>query len=337
VGLYAFVALFFRLDWYFRLPLNVLLVNDSIAFVAGLICWQIARWVVLKNQVRYPGLANTRQRLLWLLMALPILVSGAWFLRHTVRFLLYGNFLLFGSGVELSRTIGIQIFYHFIYFSIYEGWYILRQWKRETVETNTLEKVSLQSQLDALQQQVNPHFLFNSLNSLSSLISEDPDRADAFLDELTSVFRYLLQANNRELVALRDELDFVRSYVYLLQTRYQSGLVFDVSTDTTDDLDSLLIPPLTLQVLIENALRYNVILPDQPLHIRISTGTDGRLHVSNTLQRKPLRVATAGSGLTNLSIRYELLSQDKLVITEETDWFTVSLPLVREGQLTELG
>jgi sensor histidine kinase YesM len=291
--------------------------------------------VVLAIQQRYPGLANTTRRLLWLLAALPVLVFFAWFMRHTTRYLIDGRFLYFSSAVELSRTIGIQIFYHFNYFAIYEGWYILRQWHRETVETSTLEKVSLQSQLTSLQHQVNPHFLFNSLNSLSSLIAENPDQADAFLDELTAVFRYLLQASDRHLVSLGDELAFIRSYFHLLQTRYQSGLVLELGVD--DLHETQLIPPLTLQVLVENAVRYNVILPEQPLHIRIYTTADHRLHVANTLQRKSLRVDTTGAGLANLATRYELLSESPLVIEEQDGWFIVNLPLVSEGRQAEVG
>ncbi len=331
IGLYLFVALFFRLDWYLKLPPKTLLFNDTIAILAGILCWQMARWVVLWIQARNPGLANTRRRLLWLALALPVLVNIAWVLRLSIRYLIDGKFLYFGTAVELSRNIGIQIFYHFIYFAVYEGWYILRQWRRDTVETSTLEKISLQSQLTSLQHQVNPHFLFNSLNSLSSLISESPVRADAFLEELTTVFRYLLQANDHRLVPLRNEMDFIRSYCHLLKARYQTGLILDLTTNSIHD--SLLIPPLTLQVLIENAVRYNIILPEQPLHIRMHTTPDGLLHVANTLQRKTIRVETAGAGLNNLATRFELLNEGKLTIEEKSGWFVVSLPLIKESYL----
>ncbi len=333
VGLYVFVSVFFRLDLYVKLPLQTLLTNAFIAITAGIICWNLARWVVLYTQQRHPGLANTRQRLWWLLAALPVLVGFAWILRHIIRFLIDGTFNYYTTPIELSRNIGIQIFYHFIYFAFYEGWYILRQWQRETVETSTLEKISLQSQLTSLQHQVNPHFLFNSLNSLSSLIGESPVRADAFLEELTAVFRYLLQASDRRLVPLREEVAFIHSYCHLLQTRYQGGLVLDLAIDTSHE--SLLVAPLTLQMLVENAVRYNVILPERPLHIRMYTTPDQRLHVANTLQRKTIRVETAGAGLTNLATRYELLNQGELVIEEQPGWFVVSLPLVSRGLLAE--
>lgn len=334
LGLYIFVALFFRLDWYLKLPPRTALFNDAIALSAGIICWQIARWVILLIQRHYPGLANTRRRFVRLLIVFPVLVNFAWIMRLTVRFLIDGQFLYFGTGVELSRNIGIQIFYHFIYFAVYEGWYVLREWQRETIEANTLEKVSLQSQLTSFQHQVNPHFLFNSLNSLSSLISESPDRADAFLDELTSVFRYLLQASNHRLVTLREEMDFIRSYGHLLQTRYPNGLLLSLTADAAQE--TLLMPPLTLQMLVENAVRYNVILPEQPLHIRIYTTPNRRLHVANTLQRKALRVDTYGAGLTNLATRYELLNEGQLVIEEQPGWFVVSLPLLSQRRTDEV-
>ncbi|QIP11889.1 histidine kinase [Spirosoma aureum] len=335
IGLYVFVSVFFRLELYINLPLNRFLVSVTIALTSGIICWQLARWVVLRIQQRYPGLTNTRQRLLWLLASLPLLVGFAWLLRHLVRFLIEGTFQYYSTPVELSRNIGIQIFYHFIYFALYEGWYILQEWQRETVETSTLEKVSLQSQLISLQHQVNPHFLFNSLNSLSSLIGDSPVQADVFLGELTAVFRYLLQASEHQLVPLHDEIAFIRSYFHLLQTRYQTGLILDLSVDTSEGQG--LIPPLTLQVLVENAVRYNVILPGKPLHVRIYTTADQRLYVANTLQPKSLRVETAGGGLSNLVTRYELLNEGKLVIEEQPGWFIVSLPLMSEGRVAEVG
>lgn len=333
IALYVFVSVFFRLDLYNGLSLETILLNAAIALTAGVACWQIARWVVLRIQRYYPGLVNTRRRLFRLLAVLPVLVGIAWFMRHAIRYLITGTFTFYSGPIELSRNIGIQIFYHFIYFSIYEGWYILRQWQRDTIETGLLEKVSLQSQLTSLQHQVNPHFLFNSLNSLSSLISENPLRADSFLEELTAVFRYLLQASDRRLVPLREELSFIRSYGHLMQTRYQTGLKLDISVDATHE--DMLVPPLTLQVLVENAVHYNVIMPDQPLHIRIFTTPGQRLYVANTLQRKNLRVETGGAGLTNLATRYQLLNQGELIIEEQPGWFIVSLPLVGEGRLTD--
>jgi hypothetical protein len=326
VGMFVFVGLFFRLDWYFQLPLRTTLLNDAIALVAGLVSWQIARGVVLQIQHTLPGLANTRRRLLWLLAVLPLLVNFAWIMRHAARFLIDGKFLYFNSTIELSRTLGIQLFYHFIYFTIYEVWYILRHWQRETVETNLLEKISLQNQLLSLQQQVNPHFLFNSLNSLSALIRESPERADAFLDDLTSLFRYLLEASEQQLVTLGEEVNFIRSYTHLLLTRYPNNLVIDLQIEPASE--DWLIPPLTLQLLVENAVRHNVMLPEQPLTIRIYTMSDQRLYIANSLQRKSLLVESDRARLTNLTIRYELLNKGELIIEEKSDWFLVSLPLI---------
>ncbi|HEV7351197.1 sensor histidine kinase [Telluribacter sp.] len=335
VCLFAFVAIFFRLNrYFFSWPWTTILLNDSVELAAGIFSWQVARWAVLRIQRYCPGLSNTRRRLLWLLTFMPLLVAVSWFVRHSVRYFIEGQFLYFTDTAEISRSIGIQFFHNFIYLIIYEGWYVLRKWHRETVETNTLEKVSLQSQLRSLQHQVNPHFLFNSLNSLSSLISECPNRADAFLDELTSVFRYLLQASERHLVPLAEEVEFIRSFGHLLQVRYPAGLVLDLSIDPAQE--SLLIPPLTLQMLVENAVRYNIILPEQPLHIRIYTTADRRLYVANTLQRKPLRVETTGAGLTNLTVRYGLLNEGELTIEEQPQWFVVSMPLVSTERIAEL-
>ncbi|GAB3178089.1 sensor histidine kinase [Telluribacter humicola] len=334
IVLFAFVAIFFRLNrYFFSWPWTTILLNDSVELATGILNWQIARWAVLRIQLNTPGLTNTRQRFLRLLSIMPLLVAVSFFIRHAARYFIEDQFMFFTDTAEVSRSVGIQFFHVFIYLVIYEGWYQIRQWQQEAIETSTLEKVSLQSQLRSLQHQVNPHFLFNSLNTLSSLIRESPSRADAFLDELTSVFRYLLQSE-RQLVPLSEEVEFIQSFGHLLQVRYPAGLVMDISIDATQK--SLFIPPLTLQMLVENAVRYNVILPEQPLHIRIYTTPDQRLSVANSLQRKPLRVETTGAGLTNLTIRYGLLNEGELIIEEQPDWFVVSMPLVTESRLAEL-
>jgi LytS/YehU family sensor histidine kinase len=148
------------------------------------------------------------------------------------------------------------------------------------------------------------------------------------------VFRYLLQANDRQLVPLADELSFIRSYGHLLQARHSDGLVLTLHVDPAHE--SMCLPPLTLQMLVENAVRYNIILPEQPLHIRIYTTPDNRLYVANSLQRKPLRVETGGAGLTNLTIRYGLFNEGELAIEERPEEFVVSMPLLCETRMAEL-
>lgn len=190
-----------------------------------------------------------------------------------------------------------------------------------------LKQEKTEAQMRALQSQISPHFLFNSLNSLSSLISDEPRQAEAFVDELSTVYRYLLQDSEKELTTLSNELRFINAYYHLLKTRHGSGIQLITQIDETRR--PYLLPPLTLQLLIENAVKHNVVLPDRPLKIAIRTDEDHGLIVSNTLQRKPSgRVMSTGKGLLNISEKYRLLNQPGLRIEETTDTFRVVVPLM---------
>ncbi|MEZ0606951.1 sensor histidine kinase [Fibrella sp. WM1] len=192
-----------------------------------------------------------------------------------------------------------------------------------------LEQEKNEVHIRALQAQVNPHFLFNSLNSLSALIEDDAQQATRFLDELSSVYRYLLRANEQMLTSLAAELSFIQSYSHLLRTRHGDAL--RIVWHIAPPLMNRQLPPLTLQLLMENAVKHNVALPDQPLTIAITTDEHDRLVVRNNVQRKTVRVASNGVGLANIWTKYQMLNQPAPVILEREGYFVVSLPLLDAG------
>ncbi|KAA9356956.1 sensor histidine kinase [Larkinella humicola] len=202
---------------------------------------------------------------------------------------------------------------------------------RENLENDLvlqrMQQEKTEVQMRALQSQVNPHFLFNGLNTLSSLIDEDPRQASEFVDELSNVYRYLLRSNENELVTLSDELRFIRSYFHLLQTRF--GHSVSLQETVSDANQTALLPPLTLQLLVENAVKHNIILPDQPLQIRIRTTSQDLLIVENNLQRKNLRIESNGVGLSNIDTKYRLLNQPAPLVGEADGWFQVILTLLK--------
>lgn len=189
-----------------------------------------------------------------------------------------------------------------------------------------LEQEKTDVQLRALQSQVNPHFLFNSLNSLSSLIDDDPGRASQFVNELSLVYRYLLRANDQTLTTLSSELDFIQSYYHLLKTRHGNGLDLRISVD--EDNQMKLLPPLTLQLLVENAVKHNITSAKQPLTIEVFTANDGQLVVRNNLQRKKTRILSNGVGLSTIATHYQKLQQPAPIVTDEDGQFTITLPLI---------
>ncbi len=204
--------------------------------------------------------------------------------------------------------------------------------KAELVQRR-LEQEKTDVQLRALQAQVNPHFLFNSLNSLSALIDDDPERAGQFVNELSVVYRYLLKANDELLTTLASELDFIQSYYQLLKTRYGNGL--DLSIQVKAEYQMALIPPLTLQLLVENAVKHNVISSKRPLCVTIFADETGHLVVRYTLQPKKTRVLSNGVGLSTIATQFQRLQQPAPTIDDQDGFFTVSVPLINPSVLTE--
>ncbi len=205
------------------------------------------------------------------------------------------------------------------------------QHRREQAEAQLaveqLKQQMTDMQMRALQAQISPHFLFNSLNTLSSLIADEPDRAETFVDELATVYRYLLQSGSQKLTTLQNEMMFVQAYFNLLTTRYNKGIVLELQIDPR--YTAYRLPSLTLQLLLENAVKHNVVSADQPLHIRIATNGSDTLLVQNNLQRKTQRPSiTTHRGLLTISEKYRLLDLDDIRVTESDTTFEVVVPLL---------
>ena len=183
----------------------------------------------------------------------------------------------------------------------------------------------LVNQYEALKSQLNPHMLFNSLNTLRSLIRETPDKAQDYLQELSRVLRYTLQENESQCVTLGEEMEFVRAYIFLLKMRYEDNLSFDIRADAGTESSQL--PPMSVQLLIENAVKHNEISNRHPLTIYIQA--EGNcLTVRNSLQPKLTASTGTRIGLANLAKRYQLLFKQEIVVREENDTFIVTIPLI---------
>ena len=200
---------------------------------------------------------------------------------------------------------------------------IVRQ-QRIVVENEELRTESLRHQFESLKEQLNPHMLFNSLNTLQSLIRESPARALDYTQELSRVLRYTLQDNDRQSVTLDEEMQFAEAYIYLMKMRYEENLRFEVEID--ESTRGMLLPPMSVQLLVENAIKHNEISNRNPLTITIRT--EGRtLLVENRIQPKRQAPAGPGIGLDNLAKRYLLLWQKEIGITADRGLFCVRLPL----------
>tara|TARA_R110002167_G_scaffold84156_6_gene228739 strand:- start:1981 stop:3021 length:1041 start_codon:yes stop_codon:yes gene_type:complete len=198
--------------------------------------------------------------------------------------------------------------------------------QKETIlENEQLKGQNLQSELTALKNQIDPHFLFNSLNSLNSLIRENK-QATAFVTKLSFMYRYILQSGDRDSVSLKEELKFLESYIFLIKTRYRDRFIIDINIE-----DSYLeknVPPLALQLLVENAVKHNEISETNPLRVNIYS-KDNAIFVENEVRPRSTLADGTGNGLSNLDKRYYLLVKQKLTITTQNNIFCVKLPLLK--------
>jgi LytS/YehU family sensor histidine kinase len=202
-------------------------------------------------------------------------------------------------------------------------------WRELSINAEKLQRESLASKYESLKSQVNPHFLFNSLNALSNLVYQDQDMAVKFIKQLSEVYRYVLDTRTKELVSLQEELEFLNAYLFLQGIRFGNNLKINNRLNGTDSF----VPPLVLQLLIENAIKHNIISTEQPLTIDL-TIADGYIIVSNTLQkREVMREESSGFGLDSIKQRYEYLSGKDVLIEEYEGRFSVKLPLILSERL----
>ncbi len=210
--------------------------------------------------------------------------------------------------------------------SIHFGIYFMMQWKKAFVQSENLKRTQLHTQFESLKNHIDPHFLFNNLNILSSLIGKNNVQAQNFLDSFSDVYRYVLQNKSAELVKVETELEFLESYVYMLKQRFKEGLRLEVNIP--EKAKKKFIPPLSLQMLIENIVKHNVIAENAPLEVCIATEGDQYLCICNTIRKKQRDGYSAQSGLKNISKRYNYLSDENIQVIDTGETFTVKLPLL---------
>ncbi len=207
----------------------------------------------------------------------------------------------------------------------FETRYILTQWKHSIIEKEQVEKEHVRSQLESLRTQLNPHFLFNSLNALQSLIDTDKDKAKRFVQELSKVYRYVLEHKDEFVIQLKEEMNFIQSYIYLNKIRFGENLIYN--SHITGEALGKFIPPLTLQLLIENAIKHNVISSEKPLHIDVLS-QNGNLIVKNNLQLRSEKLLSTGIGLQNLMGRYALINNLLPQFTTSLTEYIATVPLI---------
>ena len=251
------------------------------------------------------------------LIACPILVY--WFSR----------FILEMSGEDLIMNVIIlsliMFSFDMIIISVFYSTYLTKYWKKSIATNEELKRENLLAKYEALKNQVNPHFLFNSLNTLSGVVEQKPELGTDFIKKLSDIYRYVLEQSDQEMVSIKDEMKFVDDYIFLLKMRFGEALIFN---SNLSDGNNIQIVPLGLQMLVENAIKHNIISDDMPLKIEISIDNDSIVVRNNFQKKKTVIAKNEPLGLENLKKRYEYLADASIEIVSSENDFVVKLPII---------
>jgi sensor histidine kinase YesM len=224
--------------------------------------------------------------------------------------------LAFGFRINLFLNILNLIFFY------------IRKLRQTEIEAEEFKKISVQAQLQSLKNQVNPHFLFNNLNVLSALIVKNPETAVEFIERFSKVYRYVLQNQDKEIIELDSEIEFINSYLFLLKTRFNGSL--NINLHINESARNAYVIPVALQMLIENAIKHNVGSQKKPLTVDVFTENDEKIVVRNNLQPKENHEPSTQIGLSNIAKRYHYLSSKQVEVIKENDAFIVKIPLLKD-------
>ena len=303
-------------------PLPELLANWAISFVMSIGYWLVSRMVIIYWRKRMSDPTTVVRRILFQVASI---LAFSFVFELLVK-------LTFESLIDapndphpLSGMAGTYLIILLIV-AIYEAVYLYSQWRKALIEQERVKQEHLRSQLEGLRNQVNPHFLFNSLNTLMSIVTEDQDLAVRYLQKLSSVFRHVLEYRNEQIIPLEDELSFMENYTFLQKERFRDNLVINI--DIPEQARTHAIVPLSMQILFENAIKHNVISEKRPLMITVFVNEQNKLVIRNNLQLKDQETRSTKVGLDNIINRYQFFTNDTVEVEQTEDYFSVAIPLL---------
>ena len=312
----------------FTIPLDqwtigIFLSNCLFSVAIGYPAWKGMIWLVKWLERKIPWLSHPIKRLVYQVLSLFIFMSFIVFAAISV-------WIMISEDMEFSSAMdeilpGLKVAYIFLFLCLLIGNTVLffKNWKQATIQQEELKRAHLALQYQSLKDQVRPHFLFNSLSSLATLIHTDTEKASHFVQKLSDVYRYVLEQRENELVPLKDELKFLEDYIYLLKIRFGDSLKVNYALDLDE---SRLVIPLSLQLLLENAIKHNEVSKDYPLQVDILSTEQGHVIIRNKLRKKKQHEESLGMGLENLKNQVAFFSEDPLLVQEEEENFIVRIP-----------
>ncbi len=305
---------------------KVVLTNCLFSIGIGYPAWKGMSYIVVFLERKLPWLQYPIKRLVSQVLSLTLFSGLIIFLGFTI-------WIKLSEGLDLKFIFALvlpslKVVYIFVFLSLLVGNAILffKNWKEATIQQEELKRAHLALQYQTLKDQVRPHFLFNSLSSLVTLINTDPEKATLFVHRLSDVYRYVLEQRENELVPVEEELKFLKDYVYLQQIRFGENLQVQYNLNLEP---KLMVIPLSMQMLVENAIKHNEISADRPLTIEVLATGQNHIIIKNNLQKKEVPEQSLGMGIENLKKRIEVFSKEPLQIFEESGAFIVRIPTIQ--------
>ena len=295
-------------------------------FIAmGWIIWEGSTEILAALKKNLPLIFKTYYKTVIVLYTAVILYTGLVAVAGILfSFLLFDQNVLFDHRVSTAVTAAILIVLFAV--NISEILYLKEQQQDIEKRAEQLNIAKTHAELVALKNQIDPHFLFNSLNTLSYLISSDPVNARLYNDTLAKVYRYILINREKNLVSASEEIEFLSNFFYLLKIRFDNAINMNIEIKSIA-AEALFLPPISLQILLENAIKHNEISVTNPLTVLVSLSSN-YVVIKNRLMHKTYKAASTGTGLNNLDNRYKLLTGKNIIVYRSSDYFTVKLPLV---------
>lgn len=297
----------------------------AVIYAMGYVSWRLHYRYNTFLQKKFPGIPHTKRRVSFKFLTYVLIMSPSVLaILFVFDFFHIAGYHLQQGDIGSALLVGFST--NIIFESLYEAVYIIEKYKEAIVEKEMLEQMTLQQEFDNLKKKVNPHFLFNCFNTLSSLIQENKALAEKFLDDLSKVYRYLLRSNEDGMTTVENEIKFIQSYFQLMSIRHGEAISINLQIDKK--YYPYLLPSLSLQLLVENAVKHNVISKQSPLSVELFTTEGKQLVVNNNLNKKILKEKSTRIGLQNIESKYKLMNHDGFQVVEGEKNFMVVLPLI---------
>jgi len=290
--------------------------------------WLINRKILIRLRKLYPRLEESTKRIGLMLFANIITVLTVDYIG--IKIIMQISDKVHYSFPDRARSLVVIVFLTTMTMAIYEAIYFFVLLRKSVREEEQAKQAIIQAELDTLRNQAQPHFFFNTLNTLRDIIDQNPkEDAKQFVDKLADIYRFLLESGNSNLIPLKDELKFARAYIHVQSERFGDNL--RVQWKVAEKSERFLVAPMSLQLLLENAIKHNVASRSKPLIIEVETN-DNYIEVGNRIQKKSTQLPSTKMGLKNIKKRYALLTDRPVQIDQSGDEFKVSLPLLKPGK-----